>query len=285
VPDVLRERAKLFGREAERYERSRPTYPAAVIDEVVGASPHGLSVFDVGCGTGIASRLMAERGARVLGVELNAGMAEIAERHGVPTEVAAFETWGPAGRTFDRVTSAQAWHWLGPVVSPEKAASVLRPHGRLCLFWSVGHHPDELADALQAAYRRVLPRNCPTVVIGYAANKGSDPTAGSGAVTDALRACDELVEPHVQSFPWGRMYTRDQWLDQLLSHSDHAALALEVRQGLVEEIGGTIDRFGGTFHMSYVTVLFPPTGGDRGTAGPSRSVLPRRTGAALAQER
>jgi 2-polyprenyl-3-methyl-5-hydroxy-6-metoxy-1,4-benzoquinol methylase len=63
----------------------------------MGSSPHSLSVLDVGCGTGIASRLVAERGARVLGVELNAGMAEVADRRGIPTEVAAFETYTPPG--------------------------------------------------------------------------------------------------------------------------------------------------------------------------------------------
>lgn len=97
IQEVERERALLFGREAERYDRSRPTYPSALIEEVMGSSPHSLSVLDVGCGTGIASRLVAERGARVLGVELNAGMAEVADRRGIPTEVAAFETYTPPG--------------------------------------------------------------------------------------------------------------------------------------------------------------------------------------------
>lgn len=250
-----RERAKLVGREAERYDRSRPTYPGELIDEVLGPSPQGLSVLDVGCGTGIASRLMADRGAQVLGVELNTGMAEGAERHGIPHEVAAFETWDPSGRTFDRVTCAQAWHWLDPQVSSEKAASVLRPGGRLFLFWNVGHHPDDLADALHAAYQRALPPDAPRVVIGYAANKASDPTADFSVVVDVLRGCDKLTEPQMKAFRWSRAYPRDQWLDQLLSRSDHAALAPEVRDKLLDEVGRTIDRFGGTFHMTYVTIL------------------------------
>ena len=90
-----RDRARLFDREAERYDRSRPTYPAALVDDVLGPSPHGLSVLDVACGTGIASRLMTERGARVLGIDLNPAMAGVAERHGIPTEVAAFERRSP----------------------------------------------------------------------------------------------------------------------------------------------------------------------------------------------
>ncbi|HVS44442.1 MAG TPA: class I SAM-dependent methyltransferase, partial [Candidatus Dormibacteraeota bacterium] len=112
-----RDRARLFDREAERYDRARPAYPAALIDQVLGPSPRGLSVLDVACGTGIASRQFAQRGARVLGIDLNPAMAEIARRHGIPTEVAEFEAWDPAGRTFDVVTCAQAWHWLDPEVS------------------------------------------------------------------------------------------------------------------------------------------------------------------------
>ncbi len=60
----------------------------------------------------IASRLMAGRGATVLGVEMAPRMAQIARGHGIDVEVGPFEDWEPAGRTFDRVVSAQAWHWL-----------------------------------------------------------------------------------------------------------------------------------------------------------------------------
>jgi SAM-dependent methyltransferase len=250
-----RDRARLFDREAERYDRTRPGYPGALVDDVLGPSPHGLSVLDVACGTGIAARQMARRGAQVAGVEFNAGMAEIAERHGIATDVAAFETWDLAGRTFDRVTCAQAWHWLDPEVSTGKAASVLRPGGRLCLFWNVGHYPDDLADALQAAYRRVLPPGSLRTVIGYAADKAGDPAADFSGVAEALRGCGGLTQPQTASFPWSRAYTRDQWLDELLTHSDHLALVPGVRKDLFAEIGATIDRFGGTFHMAYLAVL------------------------------
>lgn len=109
---LAEERAKLFDQQAERYDRCRPAYPRAVIDEVLGPEPAGLDVLDVACGTGIASRQMAGRGAHVLGVEVAPRTAEIARTHGIEVEVAAFEDWDAAGRTFDRIISAQAWHWL-----------------------------------------------------------------------------------------------------------------------------------------------------------------------------
>src|SRR4029453_2168963 len=100
---------------------------------------------------------MAQRGAKVLGVEVAPRMAEIARSHGIDVEIGAFEDWQPAGRTFDRVTSAQAWHWLHLPVATAKAASVLRPGGRLCLMWNAGCQPDDLADALADVYEDVLP--------------------------------------------------------------------------------------------------------------------------------
>lgn len=250
-----RERARLFNREAERYDRSRPPYPHDVIDDVLGPEPRGLSVLDVACGTGIASRAMAERGAHVVGVELNPAMAQIAERNGIPTEVTAFEAWDPAGRTFDRVTCAQAWHWLDPEVSTDKAASVLRPGGRMCLFWTLGSQPDELANALQAVYERLWPRDHTRGMIGYGANRATDSDADFSALADALGACEKLTHPRIGSFPWSRTYTRERWLDQLPSHSDHAALPADVRRTLLEEVGRTIDEFGGSFRMTYVTIL------------------------------
>ena len=123
---LAQERSRLFDEQAEAYDRFRPSYPDAVIDELLGPVPAGLDVLDVGCGTGIASRQMAQRGATVLGVELAPRMAEIARSHGIDVELGAFEGWDAAGRTFDRVTSAQAWHWLDLPIATAKAASVLR---------------------------------------------------------------------------------------------------------------------------------------------------------------
>ena len=201
------DRSRLFDREAERYDRYRPTYPDALIDELLGSDPEGLYVLDVGCGTGIASRLMAGQGAKVLGVEMAPRMADIARGHGIDVEVGPFEDWEPAGRTFDRVISAQAWHWLDRAVATAKAASVLRPGGRLCLIWNAGSHPDDLADALAEVYASVLPSRVHTVFRGYAANRSTDRRSGSEVRRDRpgtrLRCPDGEVVPVDPDVPEG----------------------------------------------------------------------------------
>jgi SAM-dependent methyltransferase len=256
---LARQRSKLFDQQAEAYDRFRPTYPDAVIDELLGPVPADLDVLDVGCGTGIASRQIAQRGAKVLGVELAPRMAEIARGHGIEVEIAAFESWEAAGRTFDRVTSAQAWHWLDLPVATAKAAAVLRPGGRLCLIWNAGYQHDDLADALEGVYSSVVPSGGHRLFRGYAANRSSDAKTGLGSEIDAVSAVRHFGATSETWFPWTRMYRRDEWLDQLVSRSDHAALEPAVRHRLLEAVAAAIDDHGGSFVMNFETVLISAT--------------------------
>ncbi len=87
-----------FDEDAERYDRARPGYPAAVFDDLAalaGVGP-GCRVLEIGCGTGQATVPLAERGCEIVAVELGADLAAVARRRlaGFPkvrVEVAAFE--------------------------------------------------------------------------------------------------------------------------------------------------------------------------------------------------
>ncbi|HEX4212237.1 MAG TPA: methyltransferase domain-containing protein [Candidatus Dormibacteraeota bacterium] len=95
-PHLDRERAESFGQVAVQYDRYRPSYPDALIDDLTGLRPQ--AVLDVGCGTGLVAAALSDRGLSVLGVEPDAQMAGVARDRGVPVEVATFETWEDGGR-------------------------------------------------------------------------------------------------------------------------------------------------------------------------------------------
>src|SRR3984885_6345032 len=148
--------AESFGADADRYDRARPGYPTAMVDRIVAESP-GRDVVDAGCGTGIAARRFRAAGCRLLGVDPDPRMAELAAASGLDVEVAKFEQWDPAGRAFDAVIAGQAWHWVDMAAGAGKAAAALRPGGGLAVFWNAFEPPAELRAAFGAVYQRVVP--------------------------------------------------------------------------------------------------------------------------------
>lgn len=249
-PHRHRQMAESFGVDAERYDRTRPRYPAAMLDRIIAAGP-GPDVLDVGIGTGIVARQLMAAGCRVLGVDVDVRMAEVARRTGLDVAIAAFEAWDPAGRTFDAVVAGQTWHWVDPVAGAATAAEVLRPGGRLAVFWNVDQPPPDLADAFASVYRRLLPdtlaaRTRPTGSHGYSM---------FGAAADGMRQAGAFDDPEEWRFDWERSYTRDEWLDMLpttgvLTRVPPATLA-DVQGG----VGAAIDAVGGRFTMHYTAVV------------------------------
>src|SRR5689334_8771077 len=87
------------------YARYRPGYPGAAIDAVLEGLPKACTVADVAAGTGILSRLVAARGARVLAVEPNAAMRAAAAPHpGVVWSDGTAEATGLPDGSVDLVT-------------------------------------------------------------------------------------------------------------------------------------------------------------------------------------
>lgn len=67
-----------FDGAASRYAAHRPSYPPALFDaveELAGRPLRGADVADIGAGTGLATRHLHARGARVVAVEPGAAMA------------------------------------------------------------------------------------------------------------------------------------------------------------------------------------------------------------------
>jgi SAM-dependent methyltransferase len=150
---------------ASLYARYRPSYPAAAIDFIIehcGLSPWAVLV-DVGCGTGISSRLFAARGLSVIGIEPNADMREQAEAEtqqivleGLPNRPEYRDGRAEAipllDGIADAVLAAQAFHWFEPGPALQEFHRVLKPGGWAVLIWN---ERDE-RDPFTAAYGAVI---------------------------------------------------------------------------------------------------------------------------------
>ncbi len=236
-----RERAESFGSAAELYDRYRPDYPVALIDELVSEGPS--NALDLGCGTGKVAKALLERGLPVLGVEPDARMAEVARRHHVPVEVASFESWDPAGRTYDLLTAGHSWHWVDPAIGLAKPASIVVPGGTVALFWNYHVVEDKLLAAFEAAYRAHAPEL--SVV-------GRDPSGSRDA--DPFTASTEFRSLGSSTYRWPRVMDAHEWTSMLATFSDHVELGMrrlcDLQRTLREAIdgaGGLVRCQGGTY--------------------------------------
>ncbi|HVM65132.1 MAG TPA: hypothetical protein VMU14_09750, partial [Acidimicrobiales bacterium] len=154
------------------------------------------------------------------------------------------------GRRFDLLVSGQAWHWVDPEVGPRKAAAVLRPGGMIGLFWNQGRPADGAADELDHVYARVAPGLEEYSVLLRPLGPERFEAAGAG-----LSATGAFAEATITTYPWSRTYSRTEWVDHLMTHSDHRTMPEARRAALLAEISAAIDGFGGTLRVDYTCWL------------------------------
>ena len=251
-----REQRLLFDTVAELYDRARPTYPDGLFSDVVALSriPLGGRVLEIGCGTGQATRPMAERGYRITAVELGANLAEIARRnlapYGVKVEVAAFEDWPLPDEPFDLVMAVTSFHWLDPEVALPKMAAALTPGGAIAIT-SGGHiegGDTQFFHEVQVCYEAHMPGTPPGLRL--------TPVEQIPLEAPAIEACGLFEPPQMRRHVWQRDFTTQTYLDELNTYSSHIELSAEDRSALLSCIAAMIDgRYGGRITKAYNTDL------------------------------
>jgi SAM-dependent methyltransferase len=259
-PHRSRDVAESFGSNAERYDRSRPRYPDAMVEHVLAGA--GRDVLDVGIGTGIAASQLKARGCRVFGVDADVRRADFVRDRGFEVEVARFEDWGSSGRTFDLVIAGQTWHWVDPVRGAAKAAEVLRTGGCLAVFWNVDKPRAELAEAFAAVYERVAPDSIvarrwtePSIVDGYSMAALNGYARIIRMTVSGIEQCEGFSHPEQLRFNWQQHYTTDQWLDLVPTTGDHSQYSTKHLSELLAGLANAIDDIGGSFTIDYTTLL------------------------------
>jgi SAM-dependent methyltransferase len=145
-----------FADRASDYALFRPSYPGAAVDAALQglSADRTLVAADIGAGTGISSRLLADRGVSVFAVEPNAAMRESAEPHsGVAFIDGTAEATGLATASVDLVLCAQAFHWFKPQEALTEFRRIVKPGGRLVFFVNERDNDEAAMGAYNAAIR------------------------------------------------------------------------------------------------------------------------------------
>lgn len=132
------------------YANHRPSYPAAAIDTILEGldAPSHLVAADIGAGTGISSRLLAEKGVRVVAIEPNTEMSQAALPHPlVEFHNATAENTNLPNASVDLVVCFQSFHWFDPKPTLLEFHRILKPTGRLAAVWNDRERSDEFTQS------------------------------------------------------------------------------------------------------------------------------------------
>lgn len=254
----LPEPRSVFNKAARDYDAVRPGYPDELYRDVIRLSgiPDDGRILEVGCGTGQATIPLAERGYRMLCLDIGGELLAIAREkcRGYPNVdfmKVSFEDWEPEPSAFNLLISATAFHWVDPEVGYPKAAQILVEDGCIALFWNM--HPTPYTgffSDVQEVYRRVVP-------------EWGDPWDSPTTEERIRRQIGEIDatslfgEAAVRSYRWSATFDREGYLRLLDTFSDHGRLEEHRRAELYAGIGEVIDeRYGGSIERPYISVLY-----------------------------
>jgi SAM-dependent methyltransferase len=247
-----------FGEDPDAYDRTRPVAPDGVFDDIVRLARlrAGSTVVEIGPGTGQATRPLAERGLRVLALEIDPRLAARASQNvaGLPNvsvRATSFEAWRPGDSSFDAVVACNSFHWVDPDVRFVKAAAVLKPDGHLVVVSTPVVVPDGASrfwwdvqdDWAAVGAQRVDP-----------ATKHPDLVDDPGSV---VRASGLFEEPTAARHHFEFSLTAQEYAINLSTQSGVKELPAEAQAELLERIRRRIEAHGGTLtihHLAVVTV-------------------------------
>jgi len=124
-----------FGSVATDYDRYRPPPPSQALDWLI--PPGAEVILDLAAGTGVVTRELIGRAARVVAVEPDERMRAVLAARCPEAEVLAGrgEDIPLPAASVDAVVVSAAWHWLDPGRAVPEITRVLRPGGRLGVMW------------------------------------------------------------------------------------------------------------------------------------------------------
>lgn len=141
-----------FSGKAQIYNKYRSSYPTQCIDDIIATNPtnKNMIIADIGAGTGKLTELFLKRGIKVIAVEPNNDMINIAKENLreyenlIKFKEEPAESTKIADNSVDIVTVAQAFHWFDKESFKRECKRILKENGTIAIMWNFLDYKKEL---------------------------------------------------------------------------------------------------------------------------------------------
>ena len=149
----------LFSAHSQLYQQARPSYPIAVIQEIMQYVPESHFAWDCGAGSGQFTQLLAPYFDYVVATDVSADQLQHAPYFkNVSYQVQSAEQTTFSARSFNLITVAQAVHWFDFDAFYKEVRRTLKPDGVLAVvgYGLVQVHDQSIHALIQALYFKIL---------------------------------------------------------------------------------------------------------------------------------
>lgn len=249
----------LFGNDPETYANARPDYPMElyeILSKRCGLRL-GISAFEVGPGSGVATKQLLAMGVSHLrAIEPDSNFANYLRRNfrtdlllvdGCPFEEADLPL-----STFDLGIAATSFHWLDQPAALAKTRGALKPGGWWAMWWThfgAGNAPDPFQVATGHLF--VQTPQSPGI-----SNNGVPFALDQDArLADLSRAGFE--NSAVEVWRWNCTYQIPHLIELYRTFSSVQALSPERQEKLLSDLANIANRsFGGKVERTFLTILY-----------------------------
>jgi SAM-dependent methyltransferase len=251
---------RAFGEDPATYAAVRPDYPDALYMRLVERCRlrPGTSVFEIGAGTGLATkRLLALGAAPLVAIEpderLATFLAQTISDSALRIDRTTFEQAILAPSEFDLGVAATSLHWLEQSPALAKAQAALKPGGWWAMWW-MQFGSDADTDVFQSATDHLFTNTASSPSHG---DQGGPPFA-----LDRERRLHDLASAgfrnaEVDIWRWSLTYDTARLVGLYNTFSPIRALAPERRRIFLRDLARIADeRFGGCVERPFATALY-----------------------------
>lgn len=255
----LSEGRRIFGDDPCAYASARPEYPDGLYRRLVERCGLGVGTeaFEVGAGTGLATRRLLEVGATLYAIEPNPKFATFLRQsissRVLQLEETPFEDVDLRQARFDLGVAATSFHWVEQSTGLMKAHRALKPGGWWAMWWTHFGAGEEY-DAFQAATNHLFKDTCDGPSQGRV---GGPPFAldYDARVNDIVAA--EFQDAEVDVWRWTLAYRTARLVDLYRTFSPILALRDRERERFLCDLASIADeQFGGCVERPFITVLY-----------------------------